>query len=288
MPAGRGFDKARVMADIPATLPGGSTAMVEGLYRGWDELRSVANGQQSGLRVIVLFTDGASNSVPGIYPNAGSPTRGGSEPTTSRDRADPDGQTHANPTIAGLYDTQSGAGLPNIANEATPLELDSGAHAGAAVCRCWMPPTLPLQPSKRRNPDFVSVVTTTLMVDGSAQTARRPMREGRRSVGDTPLRSSTSTTPLATSSRSSRTKRALMPVATIASAIYTIGMGSLVRLQLGTRPENRKSMLLRIANDADAPASDRNPTQLEGNYYFAETGRTLPPRSRRCRTRSSA
>ena len=74
MPAGRGFDKARVMADIPNTLPGGSTAMVQGLYRGWDELRSVPNGQQSGLRVIVLFTDGASNSVPGIY-NPGSPGR---------------------------------------------------------------------------------------------------------------------------------------------------------------------------------------------------------------------
>ena len=41
--------------------------MVEGLYRGWDELRSVPAGSQSGLRVIVLFTDGASNSVPGDY-----------------------------------------------------------------------------------------------------------------------------------------------------------------------------------------------------------------------------
>src|SRR5712691_7748668 len=67
MPSGRGFDKSRVVSDIPNSLPGGSTAMVEGLYRGWDELRSVASGQQSGLRVIVLFTDGASNSVPGIY-----------------------------------------------------------------------------------------------------------------------------------------------------------------------------------------------------------------------------
>ncbi len=72
MPPGRGFDKAKVIADIPSTLPGGSTAMVQGLYRGWDELRSVPNGQQSGLRVIVLFTDGASNSVPGIY-NPGAP-----------------------------------------------------------------------------------------------------------------------------------------------------------------------------------------------------------------------
>ena len=68
MPAGRGFDKARVMADIPNGLPGGSTNMAEGMYRGWDEVRSVPNGQQSGLRVIVFFTDGATNGLPGIYP----------------------------------------------------------------------------------------------------------------------------------------------------------------------------------------------------------------------------
>ena len=71
MPAGRGFDKARVMADIPNNLPGGSTNMAEGIYRGWDELRSVPNGQQSGLRVIVFFTDGATNGVPGIFPRDG-------------------------------------------------------------------------------------------------------------------------------------------------------------------------------------------------------------------------
>ena len=41
MRSSRGFDKAKVMADVPNTLPGGSTNMVEGLYRGWDEIRSV-------------------------------------------------------------------------------------------------------------------------------------------------------------------------------------------------------------------------------------------------------
>jgi len=70
MPAGRGFDKPKVVGDVPGVLPGGSTNMVEGLYRGWDELRSVAPGQQSGLRVIVLFTDGASNGVPANYDSA--------------------------------------------------------------------------------------------------------------------------------------------------------------------------------------------------------------------------
>src|SRR5262245_11005448 len=52
MPAGRGFDKDVIKAEVPNALPNGSTAMVQGLYRGWDELRSVPNSQQSGLRVI--------------------------------------------------------------------------------------------------------------------------------------------------------------------------------------------------------------------------------------------
>src|SRR3954452_12994656 len=34
MPASRGFAKATLINDVPNTLPGGSTAMVEGLYRG--------------------------------------------------------------------------------------------------------------------------------------------------------------------------------------------------------------------------------------------------------------
>ncbi len=106
------------MADIPNSLPGGSTAMVQGLYRGWDELRSVPNGQQSGLRVIVLFTDGASNSVPGIY-NPGRP------PGVSRGLrtwdfpddtcADPDAQTHATPFgSTGCTTPMTGAASPSV------------------------------------------------------------------------------------------------------------------------------------------------------------------------------
>src|SRR4051794_22926921 len=35
MPSTRGFAKATVVGHVPSTLPGGSTDMVEGLYRGW-------------------------------------------------------------------------------------------------------------------------------------------------------------------------------------------------------------------------------------------------------------
>ena len=115
MPAGRGFDKARVMADIPNTLPGGSTTMVEGLYRGWDELRSVPNGQQSGLRVIVLFTDGASNSVPGRLRRGSATSRERCAPPTSRSATDPDNQTHDSPQIPGSTTRRAVPACPTIA-----------------------------------------------------------------------------------------------------------------------------------------------------------------------------
>src|SRR5258708_782145 len=54
MPAPRGFDKAKLINDVPQALPGGSTLTVEGLYRAWDELRSVPTGTQSGLRILVF------------------------------------------------------------------------------------------------------------------------------------------------------------------------------------------------------------------------------------------
>ena len=68
--------------------------------------------------------------------------------------------------------------------------------------------------------------------------------------------------------------------------IYTIGMGDLVRYDLGTMPEKPEDILKRIANDLRS-TPDRNPAQLEGKYYFAKTEADVSPRSRRCRTRSS-
>jgi hypothetical protein len=57
--------------------------------------------------------------------------------------------------------------------------------------------------------------------------------------------------------------------------VYTIGMGQLVRLALGTRPETSESMLKRIANDSSSP--DFNNAQLEGKYYYAQTAADVGP-----------
>jgi hypothetical protein len=57
--------------------------------------------------------------------------------------------------------------------------------------------------------------------------------------------------------------------------IFTIGMGQMVRLELGTRPETPESILERIANDIDSP--DFNEEQLEGNYFYAATAADVAP-----------
>jgi hypothetical protein len=54
--------------------------------------------------------------------------------------------------------------------------------------------------------------------------------------------------------------------------IYTIGMGALVTLPLGTRGETSASILQRVANDTVANGNpDFNPNQLQGAYYYAQT-----------------
>ena len=273
MPAGRGFDKARVIADIPNNLPGGSTNMVEGIYRGWDEVRSVPNGQQSGLRVIVLFTDGASNGVPGIYPGSG--TSRALRTYDFPDRNDPDNQTWNAPTIAGLYDSQSGNGVPNIPNQAYTWNDESQRHTTVL----WLPPTS--FHSYHRSggiPTSFPLVSNTLMVDGAPQTTRRPLRN---TVGAAAAPYRTTIFNINNAARN-LVEQIAQAARTDASGdypirIYTIGMGELVRLQLGTRPETSESMLKRIANDSTSPDYVAPPAQLEGKYYFAATPDDVGP-----------
>ena len=137
MPSGRGFDKAKLSSDVPNTLPGGSTNMVEGLYRGWDELRSVPGGQQSGLRVIVLFTDGASNSVPANYDAAPGLGRALRTYDFPKNFPDPDGQTWNAPTIAGLYPTNSAASTasPGLDDHTERSRRSTRAPSGGSAAR---------------------------------------------------------------------------------------------------------------------------------------------------------
>jgi len=272
MPSGRGFDKARVMADVPESLPGGSTAMVEGLFHGWDELRTVANGQQSGLRVIVLFTDGASNSVPGIYDVAPGVARGLRTFDFPKNNPDPDGQTWNNPMIQGMYDTTTGAASPSYS-----MTVANWNNYGAGNILTQVP-TLPLTSfhANRRSPGMPSsfpLQTAALTVNGVPQSAVRGLRHltaGRY--------------PAEVFNINNAARNLLEIIANEARTdvggdyrirIYTIGMGELVRYMLGTMPEKPEDILMRIANDKRSP--DFNAAQLEGKYYYARTEADVGP-----------
>jgi Flp pilus assembly protein TadG len=264
MPSSRGFNKPRVINDVPSTLPGGSTNMVEGLYRGWDELRAVPNGQQSGLRVIVLFTDGASNSVPGIYPGSTTIAKGLRTWDFPDNGADPDNQTHANPQIAGLYDTETGAASPNFGQ---PFPWNSTSTMPQAP---WMPLTS-LHTHHRSSgiPTQFPLQTNTLRINGVAQSTRRGLRSFNAAQGRYPAQ-------IFNINNAARNLVEIIGDAARRDAagdypirIYTIGMGDLVRYDLGTIPETSESILMRLANDKRS--SDFSSAQLEGKYYFAQT-----------------
>jgi hypothetical protein len=243
--------------------------MVEGLYRGWDEVRAVPSGQQSGLRIIVLFTDGASNSVPADYPVAAGQPRALRTWDFPDNGPDPDGQTHASPRIDGLYHTQTGVASPSYTLTTPwnstqtipqvpylPLTSWHAFHRSSGI-----PSTFPLQ-------------TNTLKVDGQPQNTRRALRNWNASAGRFPAEvwniNNAARNLVEIISNEVRNDNGDYKI-----RIYTIGMGELVRYDLGTRPEKSEDILKRIANDRTSP--DFNSNQLEGKYYFAQTESDVAP-----------
>jgi Flp pilus assembly protein TadG len=284
MTSARGFNKSQVYSDVPTTLPGGSTNMVEGLYRGWDELRSVPAGQQSGLRVIVLFTDGASNSVPGNYdaaPGQGRALRTYDFPEVP---PDPDNQTHDNPTIAGLFPTNSASSTPTPGTNVnvTPFNWSNRCQAAADFLdkNCSsIAPYLPLTSYHAYHkssgiPTSFQLFSNTLMVNGTVQSTARPLHDKNlatnRYTADVWNINNAARNLVEIIADAARSDTGDYPI-----RIYTIGMGELVRYKLGTRQEMSEEILKRIANDATSP--DFNVAQMEGKYYYAKSADDVGP-----------
>jgi Flp pilus assembly protein TadG len=270
MNSARGFDKVKVMADVPNGLPGGSTNMAEGLYRGWDELRSVPAGQQSGLRIIVLFTDGASNSVPANYPAAPGLGRALRTWDFPKFLPDPANQTWDSPHIDGLYDTSSatGAASPSVSittpwnsiatTTVTELPVTSwlANHRSAGILT-----TFPLQ-------------TAALTVQGVPQNVKRGLRHFNAGTGHYPAEvfniNNAARNLVEIISNEARNDNGDYRI-----RLYTIGMGELVNYMLGTIPEQSSDVLKRMANDKTSP--DFNSAQLEGKFYYAPTAADVGP-----------
>jgi Flp pilus assembly protein TadG len=282
MQATRGFDKAATMAAVPNALPGGWTPMAEGLYRGWDEVRWVANGTQSGLRVIVLFTDGSANGVPGNWDGTGI-SKSVSTSDFPRRLPDPDNITTNTPSIQGLYDAQSGNQSPSLTmagcNYTGTSSDRSGTGcppSGSVTAMSWLPSnSLHTHHRSGGIPTSFPFQTNSLNVDGASQMARRGLMDFNAGNGRYPAH--------ARNIRNAATNL----VEIIANAarsdasgdypirIYAIGMGQLVQHLLGSRPESSESVLKRVANDKSSP--DYNSAQIEGKYYFAQTEADVGP-----------
>lgn len=273
MPAGRGFNKAQLMSDVPSTLPGGSTNMVEGIYRGWDELRSVAPGTQSGLRIIVLFTDGASNGVPGNWDGAAF-AKSMKTADFPKNATDPDNQTWNNPSFGGLFNTATGASAGSV-------NATGDASSASAMKAIVLPSPYQFMPAttwhtQHRSsgiPTTFPFQTNTLNVNGAAQSSRRGL------IVDPPTGKYKSTLW----NINNAARNVLEIIANEARndngdykiRVYTIGMGYLVQDLLGTMPEMPEDILKRISNDKTSP--DFNSAQLEGKYFYAPTAADVAP-----------
>jgi len=276
MPATRGFNKSGMIASIPSSLPGGWTPMAEGLYRGWDELRSVPNGSQSGLRVIVLFTDGSANGVPGFWDGSGI-AKSVSTSDFPRRSPDPDSITTDNPVIQGLYDTQSGARSPSLTKTGT-IYTDGSVHmsGGSYTVMSWLPGASAHTHHRSAGiPTSFPFQSNTLTVDGASQISRRGLMNFNATYNKYPAHvrnirnAATNLVEIIADAARSDTSGD-QPI-----RIFAIGMGELVQHLLGSRPESSESVLMRIANDVRSP--DFNNAQLEGKYYFALTPADVAP-----------
>ena len=272
MTLGRGFNKPATVAAIPNVLPGGFTAMAEGLHRGWDELRTVPNGQQSSLRIIVLFTDGAANSVPGIY-DASPSARALATSDFPKNNPDPDGMTRNNPSFRGLYHTESGVRDP------TPPSA-GGNYGWPSAFTHGTIPYLPLTSFHAHTrsagiPTAFPLETATLRVNGAPQSAVRGLRNWDTAAGRYPA-------DIWNTNNAARNLSEIIADAARSDMsgdyrirIYTIGMGELLRYWVGTMPEQPEDILLRIANDVDS--IDYKVGQIEGKYFYAATASDVGP-----------
>ena len=268
-----GFDKSSLLNHIGGDgIAFVSTATAEGLYAGWDQLRSVSSGSQAGLRVIVLFTDGAPNTFSGqfsVKPCHG--CAGALVPATgalfTNDYPPPSGTPK--PAVTGLgqiYGTPSDASLHYVQlsppTGGTGSNYTSGANSNYLVLNLDIP-SLPLASFHPTHASWgiptgfnlydSSLPGQRMLVGGTGggypdhvQNANNAARNLAEIIANAARADTSGSSPI---------------------RIYTLGLGDLLNQPAGSALETGTSILMRIANDPASPSF--NPSQAEGKYYFA-------------------
>jgi len=285
MPSSMGFNKTSAMSAIPTSLPGGSTSMADGFYRAWDELRSVPSGSQSGLRVIVLFTDGTPNGIAGNFQWRTGPSSYTGD-LNSNDFPSVGSGTTNTPSLFGLATQDCSSGPPPHCSY-NPLIGASGSwtstgwnSTGVSSDVPWLPAGATSTHSNHRSsgiPTSFPLVSSTLKVNGVTQSTARNLRNYNAASAKYPADIHNVNNAarnlleiIADAARSEYPTSGDYPI-----RIYTIGMGSFVNYNLGTIPEKSSDILKRISNDKTS--TDYNAAQASGKYYFAATASDVDP-----------
>ena len=221
----------------------------------------------------MLFTDGASNSVPGFYDSLVT-AKGLRTYDFPQNAGDTFGQTWNSPQITGFYDTDTGA-TSRPAMDSCPISLERSLDsAGGPACVAQWLPAMSAHTHHRSAgiPTAFPLQTNALMVDGVPQNVARGLRD--LTAGKYPSQvwniNNAARNLVEIIANEARNDNGDYRI-----RIYTIGMGQLVPLLLGTRPEGGDSILKRISNDKTSP--DFNAAQLEGKYFYAQTAADVAP-----------
>jgi len=257
----RGFDKTTINSHIAGATTVGFTGSSEGIYQGWDQLRRIPNGNQSGLRIIVMFTDGSPNTFSGQFNGTGFTNLAGALHTNDFPLVNGQGQN--NPEAQGLYQIYGTLASPSL-QWATPT--DTTYTSGTSTIYTQLNNKIPWIPLTSFHPNHSSsgIPFTFPLYNASLPGQRVLIGQGVNGYPDHVQNANNAARNLleivANAARSDVT--GAYPI-----RIYTLGLGDLLNQNAGTVPETGSSILKRVANDPTSP--NFNSTQLAGQYYFA-------------------
>ncbi len=266
---GRGFSKSAINGHIAAVSSGGNTGTAEGLYQGWDQLRTVPYNTQSGLRIIVLFTDGSPNAISGDFnvSNGG----GGFVPRTGAlytgdfpEYIINGNRTGVNnPEVTGLrevYGTVSDQSLRWVSP--TSSSYSSGQNVNIQIVN----QKIPELPTRSNHPQHASAaIPFAFNLYDPALPGQRPLIDPAGIGYKNHVQNANNAARNLLESIANAAKSDTSGAYRI--RIYTLGLGDILNQNMGASAETGSSILQRVANDPASP--DFNASQPAGKYYFA-------------------
>jgi hypothetical protein len=275
---GRGFNLSAIQGSINGMGPNGNTATAEGLYQAWDQLRRVPNDNQSGLRVVVLFTDGTPNGFPaaftGVAGNCGAGSCNNPKPACVP------GGTPKNVTGTLVSDdypavTGGGTNTPEVQGLLTTNGNNAGTFVAGTDCRFSSGnfflrttvnpgiPTIPAQSTHTPGSGSGTIPRNFLLYDATLGPSQRQL------IGTAPYPNNVQNANNAARNLMEIVANAIRADTTGLTRIhiFTLGLGSLLNQGTGSNVETGAAMLRRVANDPASP--DYQSAQPEGAYFFA-------------------